>query len=439
MDATIYVPMTMMLIFLFLGIPVGVCLGISGILGLYMLKGPAAFIMAPQMLFSSVNNFLLVAVPLFITMGVILGHGGKTGIGGRVYKFFDSMLRHIPGGLGIATVLTCSVLAAMIGTSVAVAVMVGAFAVKNMTDYGYPIEMSTGAVIGGGALGMLIPPSLPMIFYGSMTMESIGDLFMAGMIPGLIVSGLFCLYIYVKCSMKKSVVKVAKAANWKERGDALVDSYWGLLIPTVIIIALYTGFATPTELAALGCFLSLFGCVFIHRTIKYGEILGVLKHSVTSSAMILIIIVGTVLFGSYVVQAGISEAMVNFFRDNKISLAGFLFISMAIILVMGCFLEGASIMLICIPVLHPVCVSYGFPPIAFAVMLVINIECAMITPPVGLNLFAISGICKADGIPASMSTLISGSWPYIIMYLSVMLLVAVFPQVALWLPMHALK
>jgi len=439
MEATIYVPIALMLIFLFLGVPVGVTLGICGILGLYMLKGSAAFIMAPQMLFASVNNFLLVAVPLFITMGVILGHGGKAGIGGRLYKFFDAMLRHIPGGLGIATVLTCSVLAAMIGTSVAVAVMVGAFAVKNMTDYGYPITMSTGAVVGGGALGMLIPPSLPMIFYGSMTMESIGDLFMAGMIPGLIVSFLFCAYIFVKCSMKKSVVKVAKAASWKDRWDALTQSYWGLVIPSFIIIALYTGLATPTELAALGCFLSLFGCLFVHKTIKFGDILGVLRHGVRSSAMILIIIAGAVLFGSYVVQAGISEAMVRFFKDNDISLAGFLIISMLIILVMGMFLEGAAIMLISIPVLHPVCVAYGFPVIAYAVMLVINIECAMITPPVGLNLFAISGICKTEGIPATMSTLISGSWPYLVMYLSVMALVAVFPQVALWLPMHALK
>jgi len=417
---------------LFMGAPVSVALGGSGLLGLWLLLGARGLDVAIQTAATSLNSFVLIAVPLFIAMGVFLAEGG---IGERLYNMFDVMLRHIPGGVGIATVLTCAVLAAMCGTSVAIAGMVGAFALKNMRRLGYSLPLSMGTVVGGGALGMLIPPSLPMIVYGAIAQESVGKLFICGIGPGIVAVILFCGWVYVAFRKEKGG-KVAPPATWSERWKAFKNGFWGLLIPLIIIVLLYWGIATPTEIAALGCAISLFVVLFVYRSVSIKGTISLLRRAVSSSVMILFIIVGALILAKFVTQAGVARAVADIFVGRGIPTWGFLLITMAIILCLGCLMEGASLMLLLLPILITTVRAYNYDPYVYGVLLVINIECAMLTPPVGLNLYAVDGIAKAQGLPSTLGTTVRGSFPFLIAYLVVMVLVAIFPQIALWVPHH---
>lgn len=416
---------------LLVGTPVGISLGMIGLLGLVFRCGAVGCDIAVHAVMGSLNNFILLAVPLFITMGVILGKGG---IGVKIYDVFDSFLRHLPGGVGIATVFTCAILSAMCGTSVAVAGMVGIFALPNMQKLGYSLPLSMGIVIGGGALGILIPPSVPMILYGAIAQESVGRLFLAGVGPGILAVILFSIYVFI--AYRKEGGKVRKRTLWSERWSALKEGIWGLIIPILIIILLYTGVATPVEIAALGCILALIVSFFIYKTINIRNVFSILREALSSSIMVLFIIAGALVLAKYVTLAGIDKAVGNIFIGGNIPVWGFLLITMLIILGMGCFLEGASIMLIMLPILILTIHAYGYDPYVYAVLLVINIECAMLTPPIGLNLFAVDGIAKSLNYPSTMGIAVKGSFPFLIIYLVIMVLVAIFPQIALWLPAH---
>ena len=431
MEVGILIPViVVLLILLFAGAPVPIALGGAGTLGMVLLAGDSGWILTIQTVYKGLNDFLILAAPLFILMGVILSKGG---IGGRLYNLFDAFLRHIPGGVGIATILTCMVLAAMIGTSVAVAAMVGAFAIREMNRLGYSLELSMGSVVAGGALGMLIPPSLPMILFGVISFESIGKLFMAGVIPGIVAGALFCVWMVIGFKREKGT-KVAPKASWGERWKALKEGYWGLLIPIIIMVMLYTGIATPTEIAAVGCVLAFVVSFFIHRTVSWKEFFPIMREGLSASVMVLFIICGALVLASFITQAGVSHAVADMFVGSGIPVLGFIGITMVIILAMGCFMEGAGLMLIMLPILFPALASYGYSPFVYAVLLVINIECAMLTPPVGLNLYAVDGITKMQGLPSTLGIAIRGSLPFMILYLVTMGLVIAFPSLATWLP-----
>ena len=416
---------------LFSGAPVFVALGSAGMAGMVLLNGWIGFDMAVHVALDALNSFILLAVPLFIAMGVFLARGG---IGEKLYKIFDSFLRHIPGGVGIATLLTCAVLAAMCGTSVAIAGMVGVFAIPNMRKLGYSLPLSMGIVIAGGALGILIPPSVPMILYGAIAQESVGKLFMSGIGPGILAVLLFSAWTLI--AFLRENVKVAPRASWSERWAALKDGFWGLIIPVAIIVLLYTGVATPVEVAAVGCVFTLIISAFVYKTINFGNIISVLKNAVNSSAMIMVIIMGALILGNYVTMAGVDRAVGDIFVGGGIPTWGFLVITMLVILGLGCLMEGASIMLLLLPVLIVTIREYGYNPYVYAVLLVINIEAAMLTPPVGLNLYAVDGIAKSLNLPSTINIAVKGSFPYLILYILVMILVAIFPQIALWIPNH---
>ena len=433
MDVNIVIPIALgiTLILLFLKMPVGISLLFGGSIGLYLLYKNTMFIIVPQQLFNSLNSFTLVALPLFILMGVILTKGG---IGERVYDIFHIFLKNISGGVGMGTVLTCALLAAMMGSSVALAATIAPFAVKNLLRLGYTDKLSTGIVAGGGALGILIPPSAIMIIYGAMTGESIGKLFMAGMFPGILATIMFCIYVAYSYVKKGKTVNVEKASTWREKREALKRGYWGLLIPAGIIVSIYTGFCTATEAASVACLLAIFATTIFHRTLSWKDFLPVLHEGIVSAASILLIITGAVVFGAFVSQSGFSAAVSNFFITHNVPLWQFLAITMLIMLIEGCFLEGVAICLIMIPILHPAIVSYNFSLITYAVLLTINVECALLTPPIGLNLFVVNDMCKAQGLPINLGKVISGSFPFLLIYLLVMILVAFFPFLSLWLP-----
>jgi len=423
-----------MLVLLFAGTPVPISMALAGTLGLGLLHGGSGLLVSVQTMFNGLNDFIILAVPMFILMGVILSKGK---IGERLYSVFDVFLRHIPGGVGVATIITCMFLAAMVGTSVAVAAMVGSFALREMHRLGYPLHLSMGAVIAGGALGMLIPPSLPMILFGVITLESIGQLFMAGMFPGILAGVLFCAWM-VFAFRREEKGKVAPPASKEEKLKALKEGYWGILIPVIIIVMLYTGIATPTEIAAIGCALSFIVAVFIYRTISLKELFPVIKEGLTAAVMVLFIIAGALVLASFVTQAGVSQAVADLFVGGGIPLWGFLAITMLILLGMGCLMEGAGLMLLMLPILHPTIEAYGFSLLVYAVIMVINIECAMLTPPVGLNLYAVDGIAKMQGLPSNMGIAVKGSLPFFFLYIVTMILVIVFPALVTWLPAHTM-
>jgi len=424
-----------MAILMFLGTPVPVALGIGGIAGLFGLAGDGAFTIAAKVVFDTLNDFVLLAVPLFILMGEVLSKGG---VGEKMFKLFDAFLRQIPGGVGIATVLTCAVLSAMCGTSVAVAAMVGAFAIPSLTKYGYTFPLALGICVGGGALGILIPPSVPLIGYSSITQESAGKLFMAGIVPGILAVIIFCIYVAVTF-WRNPERKVAPKATRHEKWVAFKEGIWALIIPVGIMIPLYVGIATPTEIAAIGVVWSLFVGLVIYRTMKPKDILPILRSSLNGIAMITFIICGAILFGNAVTQLGLGQQISDFFLSHGFPPWVFVLLTMILVLIMGCFLEGASILLILVPILLPSLLAYKINLIWFAVLLVINIEIGLMTPPVGLNLFAVDGVAKKLGLPSNMSIVIKGSWPFMVLYLLLMVIVGFVPQLALWIPGNMIK
>ncbi len=435
MDPIVIIAAIILVVLLFIGTPVPVALGIGGIMGLYALSGNAAFLVATKVTFDTMNDFILLAVPLFILMGTVLSKGG---VGEKLYNFFDVFFRAIPGGVGIATVLTCAVLAAMCGTSVAIAAMVGSFAIGNLMKCGYKFSLAMGICVGGGALGILIPPSCPMILFGSFASESTGQLFMAGVIPGIIAVVIFCIYVAVSFYRQPDRKKVV-SATWAEKWQAVKEGIWAAIIPVGIIVPLYTGLATPTEIAGLGVLWSFIVGIFIYRTIRLQDIIPILREALSGTVMITFIICGAMLFGNAVTQLGLAQNISDFFVSSGFPAWGFILVSMLIILIMGAFLEGVSIMLIMIPILLPALSSYHINLIWYAVLMVINIEVALLTPPVGLNIYAVDGVAKGLGFPSTLATVIKGSWPFMVMYLLVLIMVAFFPQLALWMPSHMMK
>ncbi len=434
MDPIIIAAAVLLVILLFIGTPVPVALGFAGMLGLYALTGDGALLVAAKVMFDTLNDFVLLAIPLFILMGTILGKGG---VGEKLYHLFDAFLRQIPGGVGIATILTCAILAAMCGTSVAIAAMVGAFAITNLMKYGYSFPLAVGICVAGGALGILIPPSVPMIVYSAFAQESAGRLFMAGVVPGIIAVIVFSIYVAWSYSRQPNKVKV-EPATWSERWVAFKEGIWALLIPVGIMVPLYTGVATPTEIAAVGVLWSFIVGIFIYRTISWKDVIPLLREALNGTVMVTFIICGAMLFGNAITQLGLGKAISDFFVSGFAPWV-FIVITMIIMLIMGCFLEGASIMMIMIPVLLPTLLGYKLDLIWYAVLMVINIEVALLTPPVGLNLFAIDGVAKGLGFPSTLGTVIRGSWPFLVLYVLVMILVALFPSLALWLPSQMMR
>jgi len=425
----------LMVFLLFIGTPVTIALGVAGMTGLYALTGSGALTAAAKVTFDTMNDFVLLAVPLFILMGTVLSKGG---VGEKLYKLFDAFLRQIPGGVGIATIFTCAVLAAMCGTSVAIAAMVGSFAIANLMKYGYSFHLALGICVAGGALGILIPPSVPMIVFSAFTQESAGKLFMAGIVPGVLAVIIFSIYVALTYYRQPDRKRVSPA-TWGERRDALKDGIWAALIPVGIMVPLYIGIATPTEIAAIGVVWSLFVSIFIYRTIKFKDILPILQESLSGIVMITFIICGAMLFGNAVTQLGLGRQISEFFMSNGFPSWIFIIITMFIMLLMGCFLEGASIMLIVLPVILPSLIGYQINLIWYAVLMVINIEVALLTPPVGLNIYAVDGVAKGLGYPSNLGIVIRGSWPFMVLYVLVMLSTIFFPALATWIPSQMLK
>ncbi len=409
---------------LVLGLPVAFSLGTAGLFGMFaFMGGGSSLAQIPILAYKSLDDFVLTAVPLYILMSQILLTGK---VGNDLFELGNKWLRHLPGGLGVATVFACAIFAAITGSSVACAVTIGAIAIPEMLSRGYERTLVLGAVAAGGTLGILIPPSIPMILYGAITGESVGQLFMSGVVPGVILTLLF-IAVVVYSSRK---LPLQEAASWEGRFQALRSSFWGLLLPVLVVGGIYTGAFTPTEAAAIGTVYSLFITFVIYRTLGLKDMPEILLDTVKTTSMIFAIMIGATLFGFVLTILQVPQALTSLVAEMETS-RWIVFIAINILLlVLGCILESISIIFITLPILYPIIMKLGFDPIWFNVVMLINLELALITPPVGMNLFVLQGISP----DSKMTQIIKGVIPFgIIMALEILLL-CFFPEIATWLP-----
>lgn len=413
-----------LLALLFTGVPIFAGLTLYGGALLLMVQGD--FGSVSDVIFSELNRYLLVAIPLFAFMAHIM-------IKGRVvddlYDAAYTFTRHLPGGLAVATIIACTVFAAISGSSIATALTIGSVAIPQMIRYGYEPRMAYGVVAAGGTLGILIPPSSPLILYGVTTDASIGALFIAGIIPGLLMALVFALWAMYRCSNPALQIKRDQRASAKELLIAFKKSVWALSLPIFVLGGMYLGIFTATEAAAAGVWLALFVTVFIYRSISWKDIWESAKEACSLSAMLFMILAGATVFGHVLTKMRIPQEIVNSLIALDVGPVGFIIIMMALIMVLGMFLESIAIILITMPVIMPAMAHLGINPIWYGILLVINLEIAMITPPVGMNLFTIKAITNAD-----FMQIVKGSTPYVLLMLFALLLVFLFPQLALWLP-----
>jgi C4-dicarboxylate transporter DctM subunit len=411
-------------LFLVVGMPVAFSLGVVGFGGLFALEGGGAFYGVTMIIYESLHSFTLTAIPLFILMANILIHSR---ISEDLYKFIHSLVGHWPGGLGIATVLFCAGFSAISGSSVATAATVGMLSVPEMLRMGYDRRFTFGLVAAGGTLGILIPPSLSMILYGALTDVSVGDLFIAGVIPGLILTGFFLVYTVIH-ARKRGYVRT-QPAGWNERVIALRRSAWGLVLPPLVLGGIYLGWFTPTEAAGVGVVYSLTAAL-ISRRLKILNLMPVLLSSLRTTAMVLIIIVGAILFGHVVTILHVPQRLITFLGELDVAPWQFIILVCIIFIFLGDFLEVVSITIITLPIIFPILLAMGIDPVWFAVIMTINMEFALITPPVGLNLFVIKGVVE----DTSLMEVFQGTLPFMLLMLAVLILVILFPQLSLWLP-----
>lgn len=414
----------LLLVLLFSGLPVAFALGLSGVAGMVLfLGGEGALAQLPIIGYKSLDDFVLTAVPMYILMSQILLTGK---VGNDLFELANKWLRHLPGGLGVATVIACAIFAAITGSSVACAVTIGSIAIPEMLARGYSRHLVLGTVAAGGTLGILIPPSIPMILYGAITDESIGKLFMSGVVPGVLLTIMFIgIVVYSSRSLP-----LQEAASWDERLTALKKSFWGLMLPVIVVGGIYTGVFTPTEAAGVGTVYSLFITFFVYRTLGLKDLPEILRDTIQTSCMIFAIMIGASLFGFVLTILNAPQALTEYVAGLDMG-RWMVFIAINILLLfLGCILESISIIFITLPILFPLIVRLGFDPIWFNVVMLINLELALITPPVGMNLFVLQGISP----DSKMTDIIKGVIPFGLVMALEILVLCFFPEIATWLP-----
>jgi len=379
-----------------------------------------------DLVFGKLDTYLLVSIPLFTLMAHFMIRGKVVD---DLFGAAHTLLRHLPGGMGVATVAACTVFAAISGSSVATALTIGSAAIPLMIRAGYRPRVAYGVVGAGGTLGILIPPSGPMILYGVVSDTSIGALFVAGIVPGLMLAVIFAIYAMTSARFSAQRVATEPRASGLEIIAALRRSFWALTLPVLVLGGMYFGVFTATEAAAAGAMGALLIAVVVYRNFGWKDVWLSAIDASRSSAMLFLILAAAALLGNVLTKLRIPNQMVDLVTQYGVSQIGFLLALMLLLFVLGMFLETISIILITTPVVLPVLAALQINPIWYGILLAINLELALITPPVGMNLFAIKAISRAP-----IREIIVGVAPYVGILLFGLALVMAFPPIALWLP-----
>lgn len=408
---------------LVIGMPVAFTLSVAGILGIIQFVDVSLLSQVPVIAYKTLDSYVLTSVPLYILMSQIMLTGR---VGSGLFELGSKWMGHLPGGLGIATIFACAIFAAISGSSVATAVTIGAMAIPEMLKRGYDRKLVVGSVAAGGTLGILIPPSIPMILYGTITDESVGKLFMSGVVPGALLTVLFICYIVFASWDKPREPRSSHAEKMK----SLRENIWGLFLPVIIIGGIYTGIFTPTEAAAVGTVYALAITFFVYRSVTIQDMPAILRATIKTSCMIFSIMIGAMLFGYILTILQVPQALMRLVTEGDLNRWIVMLGINIMLLILGCVLETVSIILIILPMLYPIIKALGFDPIWFNVVLLINMELALITPPVGMNLFVIKGISE----DSSIQDIIAGAAPFAAIMVFEILLLCFVPEIATWLP-----
>ena len=417
------------LIFLLLaGLPVAFALGSVAILFLIMFDGISSVDVIADILFGSLGEFALLSIPMFILMGAAIA---SSRAGSDLYEALERWFYKVPGGLIISNIGACSIFAALSGSSPATCAAIGKMGIPEMQKRGYPDSLATGAIAAGGTLGILIPPSITMIVYGIATETSIGRLFMAGIIPGLMLTGLFMAWSLYYAKRMGFHFKVGdKGYSWKEKFEILPKIIPFLLIIILILYALYGGIATPSEAAGVGAFVCIALVVLIYKMWNLREHWEILKSAMRESVMILMIIGTAALFSYMMSSLYITQSLAEWIATLDVNPWVLLLSINVFLIVAGLFLPPVAVIIMTAPTLLPMVEMIGFDPIWFGVMLTLNMEIGLITPPVGLNLYVINSIAPDVKLP----TILWGALPFMICMLIGIALLVMFPGLATWLP-----
>jgi len=424
----LHVP-TPLIIFLLLfglmltGMPVSISLGLTVLTYLFTMTTVPITSVALK-LFTGIEKFEIMAIPFFILAGNFLTHGG---VARRMIAFATTCVGHWYGGLALAGVMACALFAAVSGSSPATVVAIGSIMLPAMIKQGFPKRFGAGVVTTSGALGILIPPSIVMVMYAVATSSSVGALFMAGVVPGLVLAVMLGLTTWYR-ARKNNYPRLAKA-TWGDRLRTFRESLWGLLLIIVVIGGIYSGLFTPTEAAAMSAVYAFIVAVFVYKDMPLSKVPKVLLDSANMSAMLLYIITNAVMFSFLMTSEQIPQLMAQWMLDQGLGVIAFLLFVNILLLLAGNVMEPSSIVLIMAPILFPVAMKLGINPIHFGIMMVVNMEVGMCHPPVGLNLYVASGIAKMG-----ITELTIAVWPWLITMLVFLVMVTYWPDLSLWLP-----
>ena len=419
---TIFLFATLMTFFA-LGLPIAMSLGLASILTVLLFENDSLASLTLKF-FQTMEHFTLLAIPFFILAGNFLTTGG---VARRMINFAIAAVGHLPGGLAIASVLACMLFAAVSGSSPATVVAIGSIVIAGMVRVGYTQSFATGVIVNAGTLGILIPPSIALVVFAAATETSVGRLFMAGVIPGLMLGLALMVAIYIAARVKK--LPRQPKATWRERFWLFGDAFWGLLLIFIVMVGIYGGVFTPTEAAAVAAVYAFVTAVFIYGDLKIADVPRVLLDSSRVTIMLMFIICNAFLFGHVLTTAQIPQDVARLITDAQLEPWQFLLIINIILLIAGNFMDPAPIILITAPILFPTAVKLGIDPIHLGIVYVVNMEIGLVTPPVGLNLFVASGI---TGLP--LVSVVRAALPWLMVLLGFLIVVTYIPEISTFLP-----
>ncbi len=417
-----------LLFLLALGMPIAFALGLVSLAALWVTEGFSAVVFSGETFFAGLAHFGLVSIPMFILMGAAVS---SSPAGKDLYEALDRWLNRVPGALVLSNIGACSLFAALSGSSPATCAAIGKMGIPEMTKRGYPKSLAAGSIAAGGTLGILIPPSITMIVYGIATETSIGRLFMAGVIPGILLTGLFMAWALFDCWRRGySLSEMTKRYTMRERFQALPRVLPFLLIVLAILFVLYGGVATPSEAAGAGAFFCLLLAIVIYKMWQARPIWNVFRSSLRESVMIMMIIGASELFSFTLSSLFVTQSVAEWIAALEVNRWVLMGVINVFLLVAGFFLPPVAVILMTAPILLPIITEAGFDPYWFAVVLTINMEIGLITPPVGLNLYVINGIAP----DISLKQILLGSAPFVGCMVLAIVILCLVPELATWLP-----
>jgi C4-dicarboxylate transporter, DctM subunit len=413
-----------LLIFIFAGTPIAVALGLTSV-GIFAIIGEADnLLIFSQRMYSATTGFTLLAIPFFIFAGNLMNTGGITN---RIFRFAKSLVGHKWGGLGQVNVIASLIFSGMSGAAVADAAGLGMIEIKAMTDNGYDKEFSAAITAASSTIGPVVPPSIPFVIYGTMTGVSVASLFLAGFVPGFLMALTMIIVVYF-ISRRRKYPRYPKA-DIKERLISFKEAFLSLLTPIIIIGGILSGQFTPTEAAVIACMYALFLGMVVYKEIKWNQLIDIIRNTILHTIKVMFIISAAGFFGWFLTYLRLPQMVIEGLTSFTTNPVALMMIIIAILLIIGCFLEGIAVLLITIPVFMPIVAAIGMDPVQFGVVMILASMIGLLTPPVGMCLYAVSSISDVKIFRLSKEV-----FPYIIGIFIVLLAIAFIPALSLWLP-----